>query len=98
MALASSSGRPMVKMSSRLPVPACSLVSRKIAMGAWVTMPITAIAPSIRSDGLGQLFGQADGEDVEQAAGPGVQLGLQEDRDGRLGDDADHGDRAQHQI
>ena len=47
MALASSSGMPMVKTSSRLPVLLCSWVSRKIAMGACVTMPITAMAASM---------------------------------------------------
>jgi hypothetical protein len=47
MALASSSGRPMVKMSSRLLVLLCSRVSRKIAVGAWVTIPTTAMAASM---------------------------------------------------
>ena len=37
----------MVKMSSRLLVLLCSLVSRKIAVGAWVTTPTTATAASM---------------------------------------------------
>ena len=37
----------MVKTSSRLPVLECSWVSRKIAVGAWVTMPMTATAASM---------------------------------------------------